>query len=91
MDLSHITDRVIAMSFPASKWSEKLYRNDIDKVSKFFDLQYPDSYWVYNMSNRVVDKEKFHYKVNDYAWLDHHSPALSLLFESCESMFHFIH
>jgi phosphatidylinositol-3,4,5-trisphosphate 3-phosphatase and dual-specificity protein phosphatase PTEN len=38
------------------------------------------------MSNRAVDVAKFHNKVESYAWADHHSPALSLLFESCEHM-----
>lgn len=32
LDLTYITDNVIGMSYPASKASEKLWRNSIDKV-----------------------------------------------------------
>jgi phosphatidylinositol-3,4,5-trisphosphate 3-phosphatase and dual-specificity protein phosphatase PTEN len=32
LDLTYITNRVIAMSFPASGFIEKTYRNDIDEV-----------------------------------------------------------
>jgi hypothetical protein len=32
LDLTYITDNVIGMSYPASKTSEKLWRNSIDKV-----------------------------------------------------------
>ena len=30
IDMSYITDTVIAMSFPASTWKEKVFRNNID-------------------------------------------------------------
>jgi phosphatidylinositol-3,4,5-trisphosphate 3-phosphatase/dual-specificity protein phosphatase PTEN len=78
------------MSFPASTWKEKYYRNDIDRVADYFDSKHPNSYWIYNMSNRPIDNSKFHDRVNPYSWADHHSPALSLLFESCDHMFKFL-
>jgi len=43
------------------------------------------------MSNRDVDDAKFSYKVESYSWADHHSPALSTLFKSCEHMFRKLH
>ena len=48
------------MSFPAHNWKEKIYRNDIDKVANYFDTYHPNSYYIYNMSNRDVDTSKFH-------------------------------
>lgn len=34
LDLTYITDRVIAMAFPASGL-EKLYRNSVDSIKEF--------------------------------------------------------
>ena len=80
LDLSYITDKVVAMSYPAFEYKEKLYRNNIDDVAKFFNNNHPDSYMIFNMSNRLVKAEKFNHCVQSYSWEDHHSPALSLLF-----------
>lgn len=87
LDLSYITERVIGMSYPASTFAEKLYRNDIDTVAKFFNEKHPDSYFIYNMSNRDIVDAKFENRVESYSWADHHSPALSVLFKSCDHMF----
>lgn len=90
LDLSYITDRVIGMSFPAFTWKEKIYRNDIDEVAKFFDTRHPDAYKIYNMSNRDIEESRFKGQIESYAWADHHSPALSVLFLSCDSMFEYL-
>jgi phosphatidylinositol-3,4,5-trisphosphate 3-phosphatase/dual-specificity protein phosphatase PTEN len=87
LDLSYITNAVFGMSFPASKKIEKLYRNDIVSVAGYLDKYYPNGYFVYNMSNKEVVKEKFHGRLNSYEWEDHHSPSLSVLFSSCNHMF----
>ena len=87
LDLTYITDRVVGMSFPASSTTEKFYRNDIDQVAEFFNYKHGDKYKVFNMSNRDIDESKFAQPTISYPWQDHHSPALSLLFESCEEMF----
>ena len=78
---------VIAMSFPASKTIEKVYRNDIKDVAKYLDLKHKNHYYVYNMSNKEIDVSKFHNRVIEYEWKDHHSPSLLTLFEACDHMF----
>jgi len=36
LDLTYITDNVIGMSYPASTFKEKIYRNSINDVQDFF-------------------------------------------------------
>ena len=48
LDLTYVTDRVIAMSFPSSG-SESLYRNSIGDVGEFLDKKHYGHYRVYNL------------------------------------------
>ena len=48
LDLTYVTDRVIAMSFPSSG-SEALYRNSIRDVGEFLDKNHFGHYRVYNL------------------------------------------
>jgi len=86
LDITYVSDRVLGMSFPASGF-EQTYRNKIDDVASFLESKHKDHYLIFNLSNRKYDYKKFNNKVIDYPWEDHHSPALSVLFEVCEKMF----
>jgi len=91
LDFTYITDRVMGMSFPAHTKFEKMYRNNIDDVAKYFDGRHHNGYKIYNMSNRDILETKFLTgSVESYSWADHHSPAMTVLFESCKSMFEFL-
>jgi len=83
LDLTYVTTRLIAMSFPASG-TEKLYRNNIDDVAKFLRFRHENNFYVYNLSNRSYNYEKFDKRVNCYKWEDHHSPPIDMLFQICE-------
>jgi len=48
LDLTYVTDRVIAMSYPSSG-SETLYRNSIIDVGQFLDKNHFGHYRVYNL------------------------------------------
>lgn len=91
LDISYITDRVLAMSFPASSKVEKMYRNNIVSVADYLDEAHPGrAYWIYNLSNRRVETQHFHHRVLAFEWEDHHSPQLLVLFQCCEHIFNFL-
>lgn len=85
LDLSYITPRIIAMSFPAQGF-EKLYRNSCDTVAKFLNETHPGDYRIFNLSGMKFDYTKFGENVAEYPWLDHHSPPIDLLFKACADM-----
>jgi len=85
LDLSYITPRIIAMSFPAQGF-EKLYRNSCDTVAKFLNESHPSDYRIFNLSGMKFDYTKFGENVAEYPWLDHHSPPIDLLFKACADM-----
>ena len=71
LDLSYITPRIIAMAYPASGM-ESLYRNKMHDVCKFLDSRHPNKYYVINTSSRKYDYSKFHNRVIDIDWPNHH-------------------
>ncbi|KAI4877746.1 hypothetical protein NFI96_016173, partial [Prochilodus magdalenae] len=76
LDLTYVTDRVIAMSFPSSG-KQALYRNPIKEVARFLDTKHPDHYKVYNLcSEKGYDPVFFHYKVERVMIDDHNVPSL---------------
>ena len=58
LDLTYITNRIIAMSYPASGF-ESIYRNPIGQVSKLLNEAHEINYFVINLSGRQYDISKF--------------------------------
>ncbi|XP_034463022.1 phosphatidylinositol 3,4,5-trisphosphate 3-phosphatase TPTE2-like isoform X3 [Hippoglossus hippoglossus] len=76
LDLTYVTDRVIAMSFPSSG-KQSFYRNPIGEVARFLDAKHEDHYKVYNLcSEKGYDPQFFHYKVERVFIDDHNVPSL---------------
>ncbi|XP_058484053.1 putative tyrosine-protein phosphatase TPTE isoform X2 [Solea solea] len=76
LDLTYVTDRVIAMSFPSSG-KQSFYRNPIGEVAKFLDAKHGGHYKVYNLcSEKGYDPKFFHYKVERVFIDDHNVPSL---------------
>lgn len=76
LDLTYVTDRVIAMSFPSSG-KQALYRNPIKEVARFLDTKHSDHYRVYNLcSEKGYDPQFFHYRVQRVMIDDHNVPSL---------------
>ncbi|KAM4619880.1 putative tyrosine-protein phosphatase TPTE [Polymixia lowei] len=76
LDLTYVTDRVIAMSFPSSG-KQSFYRNPIREVARFLDTKHEDHYKVYNLcSEKGYDPQFFHYRVERVFIDDHNVPSL---------------
>ncbi|XP_053313738.1 phosphatidylinositol 3,4,5-trisphosphate 3-phosphatase TPTE2-like [Spea bombifrons] len=77
LDLTYVTDRIIAMSFPSSG-KQSFYRNPIKEVARFLDLKHKDHYRIYNLcSENGYDPKYFHYRVERIFIDDHNVPALA--------------
>lgn len=86
LDLTYITERIIAMAFPSEGY-EKVYRNNIDDVTRLLGEKHKSHYMIYNLSNRAYDYEKFDNHVHTWCgWPDHFAPSIALLFKICHSM-----
>lgn len=83
LDLSYITPRVIAMSFPATDTLEGLYRNRIEDVAAFFRTRHASSALIINLSERPYDGSRFDGAVLDLGFPDHHSPPLEIAWTLC--------
>jgi len=86
LDLTYITDRIIAMSFPSSG-KTSMYRNPISEVSRFFNTKHADHYKLYNLcSERKYETHWFNESVERVLIDDHNVPRLSQLLQYCYSV-----
>ncbi|XP_042541424.1 phosphatidylinositol 3,4,5-trisphosphate 3-phosphatase TPTE2 [Dipodomys spectabilis] len=76
IDLTYITERMIAMSFPASG-RLALYRNPIEEVVRFLDTKHFGHYFVYNLcSEKSYNPLHFHDRMHRIMIDDHNVPSL---------------
>ncbi|XP_046860146.1 tensin-1-like isoform X2 [Xenia sp. Carnegie-2017] len=85
LDLTYITDRIIAMSFPATGL-ETTYRNNLKDVAKLLKKNHQENYLVFNLSGRSYDISKLNHQVLDFGWPDHLAPPLERLVSICKSI-----
>ncbi|ORX59434.1 phosphatases II [Hesseltinella vesiculosa] len=82
LDLSYITDQIIAMSYPG-QGMEGLYRNQLDNVKSFLDKQHADHYKIFNLrSEKGYDGAKLATQT-DYAFDDHQVPTMAIMLKFC--------
>ena len=86
LDMSYITDKVIAMGYP-STGMETIYRNDLEDVIKFFKVKHNNEVKVYNLcleKDRIYDKSVFQgIKVGLFPANDHNPSPIKLILEFC--------
>ncbi|XP_072558500.1 thrombospondin type-1 domain-containing protein 1-like [Paramormyrops kingsleyae] len=86
LDLTYVTDRIIAMSFPSSG-KQSFYRNPIREVARFLDTKHEDHYKVYNLcSEKGYDPQFFHYRVERVFIDDHNVPSLEAMLKYTASV-----
>ena len=86
LDMTYITDRVIAMGYP-SVGTEAIYRNDVNDVIAFFEKKHKGNVKIYNLcleKDRIYEKKLFlRSKVALFPSLDHNPCSVKLLLEFC--------
>ncbi|XVF45087.1 hypothetical protein PTKIN_Ptkin02bG0177600 [Pterospermum kingtungense] len=95
LDMTYITENIIAMGFPAGDLSsgffgyvEGFYRNHMEEVIKFFETHHKDKYKVYNLcSERLYDASLFEGKVASFPFDDHNCPPIQLIISFCQSAY----
>lgn len=86
LDLTYITQRLIAMGFPAENY-ERLYRNSMDMTVQFFEERHKGHYWVYNLcSERTYNEERFKNRVIRFGFDDHNCPIFESMQQLCEHL-----
>ncbi|KAL5714030.1 hypothetical protein ACHQM5_016046 [Ranunculus cassubicifolius] len=95
LDMTYITENIIAMGFPAGDMSsgffgyfEGFYRNHMEEVIKFFETHHQGKYKVYNLcSERLYDASLFEGKVACFPFDDHNCPPTQLIISFCQSAY----
>ncbi|GER30920.1 Phosphatidylinositol-3,5-trisphosphate 3-phosphatase anddual-specificity protein phosphatase PTEN [Striga asiatica] len=95
LDMTYITENIIAMGFPAGDLSsglfgyfEGFYRNHMEEVIKFFETHHKGKYKVYNLcSERLYDASLFEGKVATFPFDDHNCPPIELIKLFCQSAY----
>lgn len=78
LDLTYITDRIIAMGLPASS-IEAAWRNSLSEVARFLHEKHPQRHRVYNLCDeRDYDQSHFHAALH-LPFSDHHPPSMDTL------------
>ncbi|NXI45017.1 TENS3 protein, partial [Galbula dea] len=85
LDLTYITERIIAVSFPAS-CSEETYLHNLQDVTRMLRSKHGDNYLVLNLSEKRYDLAKLNPKIMDVGWPDLHAPPLDKVCTICKAM-----
>ncbi|CAI5449691.1 unnamed protein product [Caenorhabditis angaria] len=90
LDLTYITDRIIAMGYPANA-TEALYRNSMKHIIRFLEKRHRDHYKVFNLRGQYsYDPANFKNRVISFEMTDHHPPRLELMAPFCREVHEWI-
>ncbi|XP_063090457.1 tensin-3 isoform X2 [Cavia porcellus] len=84
LDLTYITERIIALSFPAG-CSEESYLHSLQEVTCMLKSKHGDNYLVLNLSEKRFDLAKLNAKIMDVGWPELHAPPLDKMCTICKA------
>ncbi|XP_035958598.2 tensin-3 isoform X2 [Halichoerus grypus] len=84
LDLTYITERIIAVSFPAG-CSEESYLHSLQEVTRMLRSKHGDNYLVLNLSEKRYDLTKLNPKILDVGWPELHAPPLDQVCTICKA------
>ncbi|XP_027032839.2 tensin-3 isoform X1 [Tachysurus fulvidraco] len=90
LDLTYVTERIIAVSFPQA-CSEETYLHNLKDVTRMLKSKHADNYLVINLSEKKHDLTKMNPKTLDTGWPDLHAPPLDKICTICKAMENWLH
>lgn len=63
LDLTYITDRILAMGIPATGVST-VWRNSLNDVCEFLEARHKGHFMIWNLTENTYDYDKFNNQVN---------------------------
>ena len=85
LDLTYITDQIIAMSFPSTGLTS-VWRNSELDVQKMLTARHGEQYMIWNLSSSKYDYELFENRIVDTPFPDHYAPPVTRLFSIVRSL-----
>ncbi|XP_019587166.2 tensin-3 isoform X2 [Rhinolophus sinicus] len=90
LELTYITERIIAVSFPAG-CSEDSYLHSLQEVTRMLRSKHGDNYLVLNLSEKRYDLTKLNPKILDVGWPELHAPPLDKVCTICKAQESWLH
>ncbi|XP_056276894.1 tensin-3-like [Pseudoliparis swirei] len=85
LDLTYVTERIIAVSFPRG-CTEEIYSHNLKDVTRMLKSKHADNYLIINLSEKRHDLTKMNPKTLDTGWPDMHAPPLDMICTICKAM-----
>ncbi|KEY66269.1 hypothetical protein S7711_02735 [Stachybotrys chartarum IBT 7711] len=93
LDLSYITEDIIATSGPSQTYPQRAYRNPLDQLVAFLDAKHGDNWaiWEFRAEGTGYPDDLVYGRIRHYPWPDHHPPPFRLIPMIMASMRNWLH